>query len=87
VDKDGHLDVILGGNFNGASMYQARYDAFFGLILKGNGKGDFKVLVPTDTGFMQDGDVRDIKIVHTPKQNLYFVTRNNDRMQIFKKLN
>ncbi len=87
VDKDGHLDVILGGNFNGASMYQARYDAFFGLILKGNGKGGFKALVPTDTGFLQEGDVRDIKIVQTPKGPLYFVTRNADRMQVFKKLN
>jgi hypothetical protein len=87
VDKDGHLDVILGGNFNGASMYQARYDAFFGLILKGNGKGGFKALVPTDTGFLQEGDVRDIKIVQTPKGPLYIVTRNADRMQVFKKLN
>ncbi len=87
VDKDGHLDVILGGNFNGASMYQARYDAFFGLILKGDGKGGFKALVPTDTGFLQEGDVRDIKIVQTPKGPLYFVTRNSDRMQVFKKLN
>ena len=87
VDKDGHLDVILGGNFNGASMYQARYDAFFGLILKGDGKGGFKALVPTDTGFLQEGDVRDIKIVQTPKGPLYFVTRNADRMQVFKKLN
>jgi enediyne biosynthesis protein E4 len=87
VDKDGHLDVILGGNFNGASMYQARYDAFFGLILKGDGKGGFRALVPTDTGFLQEGDVRDIKIVQTPKGPLYFVTRNSDRMQVFKKLN
>ncbi len=87
VDKDGHLDVILGGNFNGASMYQARYDAFFGLILKGDGKGGFKALIPTDTGFLQEGDVRDIKIVQTPKGPLYFVTRNSDRMQVFKKLN
>ena len=87
VDKDGHLDVILGGNFNGASMYQARYDAFFGLILKGDGKGGFKALVPTDTGFLQEGDVRDIKIVHTPKGPLYFVTRNSDHLQVFKKLN
>ncbi|MHA8076824.1 VCBS repeat-containing protein [Aquirufa sp. TARAVU-A1A] len=87
VDKDGNLDVILGGNFNGASMYQARYDAFFGLILKGNGKGGFSPMIPTETGFLQDGDVRDIKIVHTPKGPLYFVTRNSATMQIFKKLN
>ncbi len=87
VDKDGNLDVLLGGNFNGASMYQARYDAFFGLILKGNGKGGFSPMIPTETGFLQDGDVRDIKIVHTPKGHLYFVTRNSASMQIFKKLN
>jgi hypothetical protein len=87
VDKDGNLDVILGGNFNGASMYQARYDAFFGLILKGNGKGGFSPMIPTETGFLQDGDVRDIKIVHTPKGPLYFVTRNSATLQIFKKLN
>jgi hypothetical protein len=87
VDKDGNLDVLLGGNFNGASMYQARYDAFFGLILKGNGKGGFSPMIPTETGFLQEGDVRDIKIVQTPKGPLYFVTRNADRMQVFKKLN
>ena len=86
VDKDGKLDVIIGGNFNGASMYQARYDAFFGLILKGDGKGQFKALVPTDTGFLQEGDVRDIKTVRTPKGPLYFVTRNNENIQIFRKL-
>ena len=86
VDKDGKLDVIIGGNFNGASMYQARYDAFFGLILKGDGKGHFKALVPTDTGFLQEGDVRDIKTVRTPKGPLYFVTRNNDYIQLFRKL-
>lgn len=91
VDNDGNLDVIVGGNFNGANMYQARYDAFFGLILKGNGKGNgssprFKASVPTDNGFLMEGDVRDIKTVNTPKGKLYFVTRNNDKMQIFRKI-
>jgi uncharacterized pyridoxamine 5'-phosphate oxidase family protein len=86
VDNDGNLDVIIGGNFSGANMYQARYDAFFGLILKGNGKGQFKASVPTDNGFLMEGDVRDIKTLNTPKTKLYFITRNNDKMQIFKKI-
>jgi hypothetical protein len=86
VDGDGNLDVLIGGNFYGANMYQARYDASYGLILKGNGKGDFKALVPTDTGFLQEGDVRDIKVINTPKGRLYFVLRNNDKMQIFRKV-
>ena len=86
VDNDGNLDIILGGNFDGASMYQARYDSFYGLILKGNGKGAFTASVPTDNGFLMEGDVRDIKMLNTPKGKLYFVTRNNDKMQIFKKI-
>ena len=86
VDKDGNLDVIVGGNFNGASMYQARYDAFFGLILKGNGKGGFKTLIPTDTGLLLEGDIRDIKQVKTTAGILYLVARNNDKLQVFKKL-
>lgn len=86
IDKDGNLDVLIGGNFYGANMYQARYDASYGLILKGNGKGDFTPLVPTDTGFLQEGDVRDIKVINTPKGQLYFVLRNNDKMQVFKRL-
>jgi len=86
IDKDGNLDILIGGNFYGANMYQARYDASYGLILKGNGKGDFTPLVPTDTGFLQEGDVRDIKVINTPKGQLYFVLRNNDKMQVFKRL-
>ena len=91
VDNDGNMDVILGGNFRGASMYQAQYDASYGLILKGNGKGNgssprFKAIVPTDSGFLQEGDVRDIKIVNTPKGKLYFVVRNNAKMQVFKRI-
>ena len=85
VDKDGNLDVIVGGNFNGASMYQARYDAFFGLILQGNGKGGFRPLIPTDTGLMLEGDIRDIKQVKTKAGILYLVARNNDKLQVFKK--
>jgi hypothetical protein len=67
-------------------MYQARYDAFFGLILKGNGKGGFKTLIPTDTGLMLEGDIRDIKQVKTTAGILYLVARNNDKLQVFKKL-
>ncbi len=91
VDNDGNMDVVLGGNFRGASMYQAQYDALYGLILKGNGKKNstlpqFTASVPTDNGFLQKGDVRDIKTVNTPKGKLYFVVRNNDKMQVFRKL-
>ncbi len=86
VNRDGFPDVIIGGNFSGANMYQARYDGFFGMILYSNGKGKFTESIPTENGFLIDGDVRDIKTLNTPQGKLYLVSRNNDKLQFFKKI-
>jgi enediyne biosynthesis protein E4 len=86
VNNDGNLDVIIGGNFNGASMYQAQYDGFFGLILLGDGKGGFTASIPTNNGFLTKGNVRDIKTLNTKNGKLYFVIRNNKSLQVFKHL-
>lgn len=86
VNRDGFPDVIIGGNFSGANMYQARYDGFFGMILYSNGKGKFTESIPTENGFLIDGDVRDIKTLNTPQGKLYLVSQNNDKLQFFKKI-
>ena len=41
VDKDGFPDLVLGGNINQARLRFGKYDASFGTLLKGNGKGGF----------------------------------------------
>lgn len=85
LDGDGDLDIILGGNFYGPSMYQARYDAFFGITLINDGKGNFKSELATETGFLMDGEVRDIEILNTWMGRLYIIARNNEPVQIFRK--
>jgi hypothetical protein len=84
ADKDGHMDVLLGGNFYGASMYQGRYDASYGLMLKNNGKGDFTSVLPVESGFLLEGEVRKIKSLKTTDGDLILVARNNKPLQIFK---
>jgi hypothetical protein len=86
INMDGFADVLLGGNFYGASMYQGRYDASYGLMLKGNGKGRFEPLQPVDTGFLLEGEVRKIKSLKTADGELLLVARNNMPLQIFKPL-
>ena len=86
VNNDGNMDVILGGNFDGANMYQARYDASFGLILKNDEKGNFTATLPTDHGFILEGDIRDIKSINILKNKAYLVARNNDKLMVFKRL-
>ena len=84
-DGDGIKDVIIGGNFYGSNMYQARYDASYGLILKSDGKGNFKTIIPTQSGLILEGEVRDIQKITVNKLPYYLVARNNNSLQIFKK--
>jgi enediyne biosynthesis protein E4 len=84
-DNDGIKDVFIGGNFYGSNMYQARYDASYGLILKSDGKGNFKPIIPTQSGLMLEGEVRDIQKVMVNKLPYYLIARNNTALQVFKK--
>lgn len=84
-DGDGIKDVFIGGNFYGSSMYQARYDGSYGLILKSDGKGNFKSIIPTQSGLLLNDEVRDIKKVTVNKLPYYLIARNNLPLQVFKK--
>lgn len=55
-DGDGNLDVALNGNDFGTEVSTGRYDAFNGLILKGDGKGGFKPLSIMQSGIFIPGD-------------------------------
>jgi enediyne biosynthesis protein E4 len=66
-------------------MYQARYDASYGLILKSDGKGNFKSIIPTQTGLLLNGEVRDIHKIMVNKLPYYLIARNNEPLKVFKK--
>lgn len=56
VDSDGNLDIIINGNDYSTEIATGRYDGFNGLILKGDGKGNFNALQPGQTGYYIPGD-------------------------------
>lgn len=84
VTGDGRPDVLLGGNFYSVGTYQGRYDASYGLILRNDGPGKLNPVLPTSSGFMLDGEIRDIRPIRTPQGRLIAATRNNMRLQLFK---
>jgi hypothetical protein len=59
-DKDGHKDLFLGGNQYQSRLKFGRYDANYGLLLKGNGKGDFIMIPQFQTGLKLKGDLRSV---------------------------
>lgn len=84
-DGDGIKDVIVGGNFYGSNMYQARYDGSYSLILKSDGRGNFKSIIPTQSGLLLNDEIRDIQQIKLNKLPYYLIARNNNSLQVFKK--
>lgn len=59
-DNDGSLDVLLCGNINHASLRLGKFDANYGILLQGDGKGKFKYIRQSHSGFHLNGDVRSV---------------------------
>jgi len=57
-DHDGHLDALATGNFYPNEVNMGRQDASQGLLLRGNGKGNFTPIEPARSGFRVLGDSR-----------------------------
>ena len=55
-DGDGNLDVLLNGNDFGNEVSVGKFDALNGLLLKGNGKGDFSPLSMVQSGIYIPGN-------------------------------
>ncbi|WP_409017717.1 VCBS repeat-containing protein [Dyadobacter sp. CY323] len=59
-DHDGKRDLLLCGNISKARLRFGKYDANYGVLLKGNGKGNFTYVPQEKSGFALKGDVRSV---------------------------
>jgi hypothetical protein len=83
LDDDGYKDLLLAGNEYQAEVMTGRYDASYGLFLKGNGKG-FTAVSPVKSGFMVRGDVKDLALLPLPNNRKLIVAAvNNDSLRVF----
>ncbi|MER0441451.1 VCBS repeat-containing protein [Emticicia sp. W12TSBA100-4] len=83
-DKDGILDILLAGNFYDVLPEWGRFDANYGLFMKGKGKGNFEVKKSSETGFKTIGQVRKMyKLKASANQEVVVLAKNNDKAQVF----
>lgn len=83
-NTDGHLDILLTGNFYSSQVSTGKYDASIGLLLTGNGKGDFYPLPANHSGILADKDAKGVvKTVSSSGQLLIIVTNNNGPTKVF----
>jgi hypothetical protein len=79
------MDLILGGNFGGTDVLYGIYDASVGLVLTGDGKGNFKAVPPALSGLNISGFTNKMEIIQSTNGNReLMVSKNDDRCQLFK---
>lgn len=68
-DQDGKQDLILGGNSFYAKLRLGKFDANYGILLKGNEKGEFQYMNQKTSGLNVSGDVRSLILL---KNKVFF---------------
>ena len=66
-NQDGITDILTAGNFYGVLPYEGRYDAGYGTVSLNENDAGFKTPGLLQTGFIADGETRDIKVIRTIK--------------------
>ncbi|GAB2591958.1 VCBS repeat-containing protein [Spirosoma areae] len=81
VNRDGHLDVLAIGNQFSPDFITGRYDASCGLLLLGNGRGQFRPLTPNQSGVHLSGDMKSLVKLQVNGQPRWLVGTNSAPIQ------
>jgi len=82
---DGYQDILTAGNSYASEFINGWYDASYGLLLAGDGNGNFTPASPQESGFYVEGETRDLKIIQNSfGQELLLVGRNSLPLLVFK---
>jgi hypothetical protein len=84
VNHDGHADLVTGGNLETTRVSSGQYDANYGMVFLGDGKGVFTTLNPAISGLNIRGDIRDISRINIKATEYGIFSRNDDSLKIFK---
>ena len=82
-DRDGKLDLLLAGNLFVSEVETTRNDASVGLLLKGNGKGNFEAVSPSRSGVYLPYDVKKAASFKTIEgKPIVIVVSNSDKIVV-----
>ena len=83
-NRDGYPDLLVAGNMFAVEVRTPRNDAGIGLLLLGDGKGDFQPVSYLESGFFVPFDVKSMNALTVGGSRYIIVGCNNDEMQVFK---
>jgi hypothetical protein len=89
-EGDGRVDLLVAGNEFGVPPLFGRYDASYGLLLRGrgnDGRGQFQAVGLAQSGLTLDGQVRHLAVLRQAGGKggrLIVVARNDDSLQVLR---
>lgn len=78
VNKDGNLDLIMGGNNFEFKPQYSRLDASYGNVLLGDGKFNFEWQDYNTSGFFVRGEIKHLKQFKDKNENTFLIAAIND---------
>jgi hypothetical protein len=81
---DGNLDALIAGNLHASEVETPRNDASNGLLLAGDGKGNFTPILARESGFYTPGDVKDMAKIVIRDEEYVVLAKNSDYLQFVK---
>ena len=86
-NNDGDLDIAAVGNDYGTEVSIGRYDALNGLVMLGDGKGNFICKTILQSGLFVPGNARALVKLAGKNDYLLAASQNKDVLKVFKKRN
>lgn len=83
-NDDSHLDILVAGNLYNAEVETSRADGGYGLLLLGDGNGNFEPMSKMDSGIDIPFNVKSLLEVKTDTKRLVLAGCNNDQLQVLK---
>ena len=76
-DEDGNIDLIVAGNSHATDVVYGWLDASLGVLLKGDGKGNFAAVPPQKSGLFLSGDIKGLANLYDAKGNAIIIAAAN----------
>lgn len=80
LNEDQIPDILVAGNLYGAEVETTRNDAGTGLLMLGDGKGNFEPLTRYQSGFFAPYDVKSLQLIN---DSHILMGCNNEALQVF----
>jgi hypothetical protein len=84
INFDGNLDLILSGNSYAPDASIGRFDAMYGMCLKGDGKGSFALVNPASSGLGLRGENRSlVELTSRAGKTLLISAGNSGKLEVY----